>query len=325
MATLLIFIGIISLLIFVKFIYDSYLTDKTEKDWNQYKRNNPEDASRIEKNKKLNSNLKYQSGMNDKQTSLLRMAMNMQCSANEVKEYFINDLIKQELSVAEAKETIQIIRQKKIEESKVFNIEPEDTAAAYMEEWAKEFFENNKIDWKEHEIAENLLNVNPELARIINEENELELKNFLEENSSLLDSFIENLAYADEPAKRYRDKAIEKMYEQEDYADAIHLINKGLDSCDYQIAPTLYSMRAECNKKLLNFNDALNDINKAVRLISTNIPDNYYSISQFYRERAEIKVLLGDYNGARQDEEMGSTFHAKFKANETDDDVELPF
>ena len=44
MTTFLSIIGLIALFMFGKFIYDTYLTNNTERDWAVYKKENPEDA-----------------------------------------------------------------------------------------------------------------------------------------------------------------------------------------------------------------------------------------------------------------------------------------
>ena len=59
MTTFLTFIGIIALFIFFKFIYDTYLTNNTERDWQEYKSGNPHEERVLENNKGLNFNTDY--------------------------------------------------------------------------------------------------------------------------------------------------------------------------------------------------------------------------------------------------------------------------
>jgi hypothetical protein len=47
-------LGIIVILVIGKFIYDTFLTNNTENNWNAYKRQNPHQASVLEQNKGLN-------------------------------------------------------------------------------------------------------------------------------------------------------------------------------------------------------------------------------------------------------------------------------
>lgn len=49
MSTFLIILGIILLLLFLKFIWDSYLTDNTERRWSEYKKSFPVEANRAER------------------------------------------------------------------------------------------------------------------------------------------------------------------------------------------------------------------------------------------------------------------------------------
>jgi len=59
MTTFLTFIGLIALFIVGKFIYDTYLTNNTERDWQEYKRANPHEANVLESNEGLNFKTDY--------------------------------------------------------------------------------------------------------------------------------------------------------------------------------------------------------------------------------------------------------------------------
>ena len=59
MTTILTFIGLIALLFLGKFIYDTYLTNNTERDWQEYKRANPHEATVLESNEGLNFKTDY--------------------------------------------------------------------------------------------------------------------------------------------------------------------------------------------------------------------------------------------------------------------------
>ena len=67
MGTFLTFLGIIFVILVIKFIWDSYLTDNTEKRWREYKRQTPAEAERIEANTGLNlKNSPYDSNLRSK-------------------------------------------------------------------------------------------------------------------------------------------------------------------------------------------------------------------------------------------------------------------
>lgn len=52
-------IGVIALLFVGKFVYDTFLTDNTERDWNEYQRTNPHKATVLENNEGLNLKTDY--------------------------------------------------------------------------------------------------------------------------------------------------------------------------------------------------------------------------------------------------------------------------
>ena len=53
MATFFAFLGIFFLILLIKFIYDTYVTDNTENDWKEFKKTNPNEAAQIKANKGL--------------------------------------------------------------------------------------------------------------------------------------------------------------------------------------------------------------------------------------------------------------------------------
>ena len=59
MGTFFSILGVIAFFIIMKFIYDSYLSDNTEKNWQNYEKNNPEKAKIIEQNEGLDFNTNH--------------------------------------------------------------------------------------------------------------------------------------------------------------------------------------------------------------------------------------------------------------------------
>lgn len=323
MTTFLTFIGIIALYILGKIFYDNFFSYRTERNRNHLKQSYSESVARIKRNKELDFNTKSKSRDQDKRDSLLRVAENTGCSIDQVKENFIKGLGEQQLTAAQTKEAIQICREYKYEESTVFNIDPEDTASAYMEEWTKEYFENKEYEYKkrtEREVTEDLMIENPEFNHVVNSGDISKIEDFLGDNPDLIISHMESLMYADAPAEKYRKKAIEKFYDYKDYTGAIQLINKGLEFDEPETEPYLFSLRSKCAKKLLNYNDSLNDMDKAIESILKNFPEDYFSIGDLLKERGKIKQELGDTAGANQDAKKADEYHAKYEANKTDDD-----
>ncbi|MDM8162239.1 hypothetical protein QUH73_20665 [Labilibaculum sp. K2S] len=485
MNTILTFIGIIALFAIGKFVYDTYFTNNAQKNWDEYKKNNPESGARIERNKGFDISTKSRSREEDKKRSLLRMAENIECSPLQVKENYIQGLSQQKASVIELKRSIQMIREKKYEESMVFDIDPDDTVSALIEEWTKEFIENKEyidhnrtkpevmkelLTEKPKIIVERFLGTregqNPNYKRVMisqtlkrdsndsllfsnlgdnlterrvavqsihvdqieafgieigcdlcekvdadlkikvteltsteysqlsnserrgfskkedfetgaelydkNEENiyrktevspigeedklvqhllteendkshnkmvftkeesnkgvrtegNTNLQDILRNNPDLMDSLMNNIASIENPAEEYRIKAIDKIYDDKDYIGAIQIINKGLEYKDRETKPFLYHLRAECQLNLQKNKEALIDMNEAIRLITKNLPDRYFTISEFLKERSEIKEKIGDISGAAQDEKIANEYYIKFEENKSEDDDGLPF
>lgn len=167
---------------------------------------------------------------------------------------------------------------------------------------------------------------NPELLKIIQSGNTSELKKILTNYPNLASSIINDIASFDEPAKKLKLAAIDKMFDEQDYVGAITIINKGLELKDKINERFLYSLRSECNIQLLNYT-ALNDINSAIQSLKQNDSDDYYQFSEFLKNRSEIKKLLNDELGANQDISFSKEYEKKdLESNpESDEDDDLPF
>ncbi len=140
MSIILINIGIIALIVLGKFIYDTYLTNNTNRNWQEFKNKYPEDATRLDRNNGLDFSTKPKINLNDRNRSLTLIAKQCNCQENEVKEIFLSDLRLNHIPLNEKENLIGIFHKKKIEESKYLNMDPDDTPSAYMEKWALEYF-----------------------------------------------------------------------------------------------------------------------------------------------------------------------------------------
>ena len=174
---------------------------------------------------------------------------------------------------------------------------------------------------------EQIFQNHPELLKIIESGNKSELIKFLTNNPNLASSILSDIASLDEPAKKFKLAAIDKMFDEQDYVGAIIIINKGLELKDKINERFLYSLRSECNIKLLNYTDALIDINSAIQSLKQNDVDDYYQFSKFLKDRSEIKKLLNDPLGANQDILLSKEYEKKDIENnpESDEDDDLPF
>jgi hypothetical protein len=148
-------VGAIALFFFGKFIYDTYITDNTNKNWEKYQRNNSESAARAEKNKGLDFNTKSVTNQNKKIDSYIFLANNLKCSPEHVEAIYTKDLRKNISHSSQALEMAKSWKNEKYEQSKQLNIDPDDTPASLLETWTMSVFNDLKrfenISYKEDE------------------------------------------------------------------------------------------------------------------------------------------------------------------------------
>jgi hypothetical protein len=132
------FIGIIATIIFLKFIYDTFLTNNANKNWNEYKSENPEKAARIERNTGLNFNTKPNSNLAHKLASLQMLAEHYGCNASDVKDVVMNEFKANYQNYQELTNLLEKFKIAKGTESIQYDIDPEDTPNAYLYNWALE-------------------------------------------------------------------------------------------------------------------------------------------------------------------------------------------
>lgn len=144
METLLIILGLFVAFFVLKFIYDSYLTNNTNEKWSEYRRVNPEEAARIENNKGLNLNTKQRTNESDRKESLLRLATSTNCPIHKLKETYFNTLKNECNTIKEINDKILNLREVKYEESRIYNIDPDDTSVAILETWTREYLNEIK-------------------------------------------------------------------------------------------------------------------------------------------------------------------------------------
>ena len=66
MTTFLIFVGLISILIFTNFIYGTYMTNNTQEKWEKFKQDDPITADKVERKERNNSSSKSRENNRDK-------------------------------------------------------------------------------------------------------------------------------------------------------------------------------------------------------------------------------------------------------------------
>lgn len=76
-----------------------------------------------------------------KKASLVLMGAKMDCMMWEVEDTYKNSLANDNFSLEESKQMIEHWGVKKKEEGEIFGIDPDNTPAAHLERWTKEYAE----------------------------------------------------------------------------------------------------------------------------------------------------------------------------------------
>ena len=147
-------IGFIALLFLGKFIWDTFLTGNTDKDYEVNKRQNPEETARLENNvargEYLNFNYKPARNPLHYQISLESLAEQWECSTKDAEKKYKESIIDAAKAIEEARgdvvafleEAVAIVRAGKHSQSIELAFDPEDVPAAFMHKWAKEVLDS---------------------------------------------------------------------------------------------------------------------------------------------------------------------------------------
>ena len=155
-------------------------------------------------------------------------------------------------------------------------------------------------------MEEHLKN-NPDLLRLIESGDKAGIEKYLSGQPNLVAGMLKSISRMDEPpSERLHGDAIDKFYDENDYVGAIDLLNEALTFKNANKG-ALYSFRSDCHIKLLNYIDALNDINKAIQTLDSKNSDDYFYLYDYLEKRAKVKVLLHD-PGAEQDIVLASKY-----------------
>ena len=265
-----------------------------------------------------------------REISITQIAKQFDCQVNEAKEFYFKKLrtvkLKNVLSLLDD----NVFDKQKHEQAVNFYILKDSTPSALLEEWTIEYIENKEYANRKRtnlEVMQDIMALYPEYGKIIMLGNEELEEKYLDDNPFMIEILLEEYTHYDEPAEKYRVKAIRESGEYDNFEESIRLINRGLEFNEPQTEPFLYSLRADYANRLFKYNDALKYMNKAIESMLINLPDNFYQISSFYKTRSEIKDILSDIIGAMEDREKADIFDAKYKANKTPDNNynDLPF
>lgn len=284
----------------------------------------------------------------ERNESLERIAINMGISPNEVKEDYILELKKKGIGNTSIDEVKQHFQQLKLEESGMFNVSPENTPSAFMEEWYEEYMNNRdyqhmntiKSDMKyfidcDSDLHDTLIN-NEDIefenfSRIYNFLNLYKVSNRSLKMNSELDTMLNYNSFKGEVVKSnyFLEKVNESILFDCDINITLNIIEFGLLLYNSELAPYYYERKAYCYNKLGKFKVALESIDKAIDLLSViNWAKDIY-LFDYLILRSEIKNNLGDKKGAMKDIEMAKEHKEVIKEEETnyeeDYSNDLPF
>lgn len=249
--------------------------------------------------------------VSEKENSLLSLSEVYKCNPNQVKLKFFDELKNNKTTAIEAQNLIKEMGKKQYEESQLLNIEPNNTPSALKKEWLEEYIKEKVYADRKRETKEVIadhLSENPELAKAVYNGNKSEIKKIIHEKPDLLNSYMENMVYAEKPAERYRIKAVNLVYKinsptpttQNEYLEAIQLINKGLEINEPETEPFLYALRAECYVKIGKSSNGIIDLNQAISFLKKVSPENYRQLAEFHKDLFDIYFSEKDYANAEK-------------------------
>ncbi|GAB3872921.1 hypothetical protein GCM10028824_23870 [Hymenobacter segetis] len=144
-------IGLVAVVIFGKFIWDTYITGKTENDAKANEKRNPEEATRMELNVKRGQHLNFdyspKRNADNRKKSLNILVELIGCEASDIEKIYKATLAKEIIDIhanpiSFLKTRIEDLRKLKTRDALSMNFDPDDTPAAFMCEWAVEMLES---------------------------------------------------------------------------------------------------------------------------------------------------------------------------------------
>ncbi len=200
-------LGVIFLVILVKFIYDNFLSNNAAETSEWYRKKYPEEAYRLDNNRGLNMNVKTKSNFILKHESAELIAQNMGTTIDGAKKVFISKLSNEVNSTEEKLFFLRELKESKIEEASSRGIDPDDGVSAVMEGWAIEYFSSSefkdKLAKKEEknikakqnldQATSNVFSAYPDLQRLVNEGDREKIMKYLRENPQAFDAWMNHL------------------------------------------------------------------------------------------------------------------------------------
>lgn len=105
---------------------------------NRKKKDEPDESVSIENLTNQNNKVNL-SDDEELRLSFLELAIKMACPPNQVKNYYISEIISNDFEYSDLVDSEKAWRDKKQEDALIMDIKPENTPAALMERWTREF------------------------------------------------------------------------------------------------------------------------------------------------------------------------------------------
>lgn len=246
METILITIGIFITIFVLKFIYDTYITKNTDRNFEEYRKIDPVGAAEIDPPKthqefeNLVNALGKERKANDagfiKAQNILAEQWN--CSPQELRKEHFNDLKRSKYNSFAIHSFISQFENEMKIESEKYNLLPEYTPAAILKSLTQEYISMSQKDFyirRSVELSAQGKSTS-EIQKIIQDEIE---------DYPNKEKILRELLLRDQPAELLRLEAIDSMYDDNDYRWALVLVNRALDLNDPKVESNLHALKAE--------------------------------------------------------------------------------
>ncbi len=194
------------------------------------------------------------------------IAFHYKCTKFEAKDYFLRELRLKKYDIPHLKTLINEFNSKIPAEANDLKLEYEFTPSFVLSKWVKEYINTGAFKDRirtEAEVYSDFFDSNPELEKLY--KNGKPIEEILSPDQ-LRELFTESIDSIN-PGLKYLEKAVEKVYKEKNYYDALLLINKGLSIEPKLVLERYYMIRATCYAKLEFIEEALQDLEKAKELI----------------------------------------------------------
>lgn len=305
MSTFLYFAGFILLILILKFIYDSYLTDNTEREWQRYKEDFPE------KGKKIEGKSNKMSYINKVERIKKSISKDLQCELNQVEEKYIEAIQADGTLMLPATVFNNLFKDEIKLESQNQGIKEDETRAYLLYSWAKKVFipseREDFDDYKYHDKERNFFNFfNQNFSSHIE---------FFQKYPSIYDSFVYSYDECIRQGFGVGDLilAVLRGYLMDDEIDHQEEVRDQLIKLGLEWADSLYSrsnfvaldvdnklekIKLGENKFMMEINGLDESVNGAIDLLDENSLDDLRVIILLYKQKSRLLELMNDENGA---------------------------